>query len=336
MTVHDRISGQAGPRAAGGAAMVLGSMTSVQLSLALSADQFDRISPVGAAWLRMAWGGLLLLVLARPRRADFTRAGLRVCVVLGLVSAAMMTLFMLAVARIPLGTASALEFLGPLGVSLYGAGRGGPRRWSGVAAVGVVLLTRPWHGGTDLVGIALALGAGACWAGYILLTQRAGDEVDGLKGLAVSLTVAAIASTAVAGPAVTGALTPSLLVIGLGLAALAPLITFSLELLALRRLTASSFGTLMSLEPAIAMAMGAVLLGQVPGPTAAIGAACVIGAGIAAVRTGDRTAAAGPPSGPAAPVKTPRRFAVRPGRRRLATSQPPLDDGRAAAGRVSG
>src|SRR4029077_21193383 len=105
------------------------------------------------------------------------------CGVLGAVTAALMLLFMLAIARIPLGTASALEFLGPLGVSLYG--RGGSRGWAVPAAVGVVLLTQPWHGGADPVGIAFALGAAACWAAYIMLTQHVGDHVTGLSGLAV-------------------------------------------------------------------------------------------------------------------------------------------------------
>ncbi|MEU1284285.1 EamA family transporter [Kitasatospora sp. NPDC005856] len=285
MTPHDQHISR---RAGGGAAMALASMTCVQLGLSLSVGQFDRIGPVTASWLRLAWAGLILLVLARPRRSDFTRRGLRTCLLLGLVTAGMMSLFMLAIVRIPLGTASALEFLGPLAVSLYGARRAGSLRWSALAAIGVALLTEPWQGGTDLAGIALALGAGACWAAYIVLTQRAGDEADGLKGLAVSLPAAALVTTAFVGPGAITGLTPSLVFTGLLLAALAPLIPFSLELLALRRLTTSSFGTLMSLEPAIATGIGAALLGQSPGPAGVLGIACVVGAGIAAVRTGNR------------------------------------------------
>ncbi|WP_245204356.1 DMT family transporter [Kitasatospora sp. RG8] len=274
-----------------GAAMALAAMTSVQAGLALSAAQFDRLGPVAAAWLRLVWAGLILLVLARPRRADFTRAGLRACLALGVVTAGMMSLFMLAVARIPLGTASALEYLGPLAVSLYGGRRAGLLQWSVLAGAGVLLLTEPWHGGTDLVGIALALGAGACWAGYIVLTQHAGDQVEGLKGLAVSLPTAALVTTVLAGPSAIGGLTPSLVLVGLLLAALAPLLPFCLELLALRRLTTGAFGTLMSLEPAIATAIGVVLLGQVPGSAGLVGVACVVTAGVAVVRTGGRAPA---------------------------------------------
>ena len=93
---------------------------------------------------------------------------------------------MAAVARLPLGTASALEFLGPLGVAVVRGGRG-RLQWPAFAAVGVVLLTEPWRGTVDLAGVAFALAAAACWAAYILLTQRVGDEVAGLRGLAVSM-----------------------------------------------------------------------------------------------------------------------------------------------------
>ena len=110
-------------------------------------------------------------------------------------------LFMAAVERLPLGTASALEFLGPLGVAIA-RGRGTARLWALVAAAGVLLLTEPWHGAADPVGVAFALGAACCWAAYILLTQRVGDELSGLQGLAISMPVAALVATAVAGPSV--------------------------------------------------------------------------------------------------------------------------------------
>jgi inner membrane transporter RhtA len=262
-------------------------MLCVQLGLAASVGLFDRIGPTGAAWLRLAWAGVLLLVLVRPRPSAFTRSGLLACVALGVVTAGLTLIFMAAVARLPLGTASALEFLGPLGVAVA-RGRRGRLRWPALAAVGVLLLTEPWHGGVDPVGVAYALAAGACWAAYILLTQRVGDEVSGLRGLAVSMPVAGIVATLVAGPSVFGHLTPELLLIGLGLAVLLPVVPFSLELLALRRLTAAAFGTLMSLEPAIALVVGMVVLNQLPGPSPVLGIAFVVAAGIGAQRTGAR------------------------------------------------
>jgi inner membrane transporter RhtA len=286
-----------GSSARAGAGMALASMTLVPLGLAGSVALFDDIGTEGAAWLRLAWAGLLLLVIVRPRPAGFTRSGLLACVVLGVVTACLTILFMAAVARLPLGTASALEFLGPLGVAIA-RGRGGRKVWPLLAAVGVVLLTDPWHGGVDPAGVAFALAAAACWAAYILLTQRVGDEVAGIQGLAVSMPVAGLVATAVAGPGVIGDLTWGVLLYGLGLAVILPLIPFTLELLALRRLTAAAFGTLMSLEPAIALVIGLVVLSQVPGVAAALGVAFVVAAGIGAERTGARTPT--PPPAPAA------------------------------------
>jgi inner membrane transporter RhtA len=167
-------------------------------------------------------------------------------------------------------------------------GRGTARLWALVAGVGVVLLTEPWHGGVDLLGVGLALAAGACWAAYILLTQKVGDAVTGVRGLAVSMPVAALVATAVAGPSVLERLTWQIVLVGLGLALLLPVVPFCLELLALRRLTTAAFGTLMSLEPAAALLVGAVALHQIPGPVATAGVAFVVAAGIGAERTGGR------------------------------------------------
>jgi inner membrane transporter RhtA len=268
--------------------MAVAAMLCVQLGLAASVGLFDRIGPEGAAWLRLAWAGVLLLVLVRPRPSAFTRSSLLACVALGVVTAGLTMFFMAAVARLPLGTASALEFLGPLGVAVA-RGRRSTLIWPVLAAVGVVLLTEPWHGTADLVGIAFALAAGACWAAYILLTQRVGDDVAGIKGLAVSMPVAGIVATLVAGPSVFGQLTWELLAIGLGLAVLLPVVPFSLELLALRRLTTAAFGTLMCLEPAIALIIGLIVLHQVPGLLPVLGIVFVVVAGVGAERAGSRS-----------------------------------------------
>jgi inner membrane transporter RhtA len=262
-------------------------MTSVQLGLAASVGMMDQIGVAGAAWLRLAWAGVLLLVIVRPRRKMFTGASLTPCVALGLVTAGVTMLFMAAVERLPLGTASALEFLGPLGVAVA-RGRGVARVWALVAAGGVVLLTEPWHGAPDLVGVGCALGAAGCWAAYILLTQRVGDEVSGIQGLAISMPVAGLAATAVAAPSVVGLLTPEVLLAGLGLALLVPVVPFALELIALRRLDSAAFGTLMSLEPAIALTVGLLFLHQLPGWVAVAGIGLVVAAGIGAERTGGR------------------------------------------------
>jgi len=130
-----------------------------------------------------------MLVLVRPRFAAFTWATFRVCVVLGVVTATV-TLFVHGkrLPESPLGTASALEFLGPLAVAFaHGKGPTPHACGRGLAAVGVVLLTQPWAGAVDPIGVLFALGAAVCWACYILLTQRAGDEVSGINALAVSM-----------------------------------------------------------------------------------------------------------------------------------------------------
>ena len=277
-----------------GTLMAVGSMTCVQLGLALSVGLFGQVGPLGAVWLRLAWASVILLIAVRPRPWRFRRPILLAAVALGVVTAGLTMLFMMAVARLPLGTASALEFLGPLGVAVA-RGRGGRRLlWPGLAAAGVLLLTHPWQGGASLVGVACALGAAVCWACYIVLTQAVGDEVAGLQGLAVSIPVAGLVATAVAGPAVIPVLTPHLLLVGFGLALLLPVVPFSLEMYALRRLTTAAFGTLMCLEPAIALLAGLALLGQVPRAWSLAGVAFVVAAGIGAERTGARPAPSEP------------------------------------------
>ena len=271
-----------------GAALAIVAMLCVQLGLAVSVGLIDRIGVEGAAWLRLVWAGLLFLIVVRPRRTAFTRKTFAACVALGIVTAMVSMLFMAAISRIPLGTASALEFLGPLGVAVA-KGRGW--RWSAwpvLAAIGVVMLTRPWLGEIDGVGVGFALGAAGCWAAYILLTQRVGDGVDGLQGLGISMPVAALAATIVVGPTVLPRMTPDLILVGLGLAILLPMVPFTLELLALRRLTTAAFGTLMSLEPAFALLIGLVVLDQAPDVPAVIGIGFVVGAGIGAARSGTR------------------------------------------------
>jgi inner membrane transporter RhtA len=281
-------------RARAGTLMAVGSMTCVQIGLALSVHLFDQVGPLGAAWLRLAWAGVILAAWVRPRPWRFPRRTLLAAIALGVVTAGVTMLFMASVARLPLGTASALEFLGPLSVAVARSRGGRMLLWPAFAAVGVLLLTRPWQGGADLVGVALALGAAVCWAGYILLTQRVGDELAGLQGLAVSLPVAGVVATLVAGPAVIPILTPQLLAEGLGLALLLPVVPFSLEMCALRRLSTAAFGTLMSLEPAIALIAGLLLLHQRPGAWSLAGIAFVVAAGVGAERTGAR------PPGPTA------------------------------------
>jgi inner membrane transporter RhtA len=276
-----------------GAGMALAAIVCVQVGIAASVGLFDDVGPEGAAALRLAWAGVLLLVLVRPRPNAFSRRGLVASAVLGVVTGALTLCFMAAVARLPLGTASALEFLGPLGVAIA-RGRGAVKVWPATAAVGVLLLTEPWHGAADAGGIAFALAAAACWAAYILLTRAVGDEVAGIHGLAVSMPVAGVVALLVARPDPAVALAPDMLLAGLGLAVLLPVIPFALEMLALRRLTTTAFGTLMSLEPAVALIVGLIALHQTPGLGPIVGILFVVVAGIGAQHRGARRSAARP------------------------------------------
>src|SRR3954467_7285161 len=255
-------------RARAGAGMALAAIVCVQIGIAASVGLFDDVGPEGTAAPRLARAGGILLVLVRPRPSGFSRRGLVASAVLGVVTGALTLCFMAAVARLPLGTASALEFLGPLRVAIA-RGHGAGKDWPATAAVGVLLLTEPWQGVADPGGIAFALAAAACWAAYILLTQEVGDEVAGLQGLAISMPVAGIVALLVARPDPGVVLAPHMVLAGIGLAVLLPVIPFSLEMLALRRLTTTPFGTLMSLEPAVALVVGLVGLHQTPGPGAA-------------------------------------------------------------------
>ncbi len=263
-------------------------MLCVQLGLAASVGLIDQVGAGGAAWLRLFWAGVLLLVIVRPRPSAFNRETVLTSTALGVVTAAVTLLFMAAVARLPLGTASALEFLGPLGVAVVRS-QGVARAWALVAAGGVLCLTQPWAGTADPVGVAFALAAGVCWAAYILLTQKVGDAVSGIGGLAISMPVAALVATVIAGPGVVGQLTPELLLAGVGLAIMLPVVPFTLELLALRRLTTGAFGTLMALEPGFAPVIGFVALHQEPNLLGMLGIGFVVAAGIGAERSGTRT-----------------------------------------------
>src|SRR5919109_1527927 len=131
-----------------GTLMAVGSMALVQLGLALSVPLLGEVGPLRVVWLRLAWAAVILLVAVRPRPWRFRRPILLAAVALGVVTAGVTILFMAALARLPLGTASALEFLGPLGVAVA-RGRGATKAWPAIAAVGVLLLTEPWNGAAD-------------------------------------------------------------------------------------------------------------------------------------------------------------------------------------------
>ena len=214
-------------------------------------------------FLRVALGAFILLAIGRAGRPRLTATQWRSVLVFGLVIAAMNLCFYEAIARIPLGVAVTIEFLGPLGVAIAGSRKPLDFAWAGLAAAGVAILSLKGGGSVSPVGLAFALAAAVGWASYILLSQRVGRIVPGPNGLAYALTIAGIAllpfGVASAGMRL---LQPHSLLAGALVAVLSTAIPFSLEFAALRRLSSQVFGVLMSLEPAMGAAAGFVFLGQ--------------------------------------------------------------------------
>jgi inner membrane transporter RhtA len=184
---------------------------------------------------------------------------------------------------LPLGTAVAIEFLGPLAVAVC-RGRGQGTRWPATALVGVLALTAPWHGTTPALGVAFALVAAACWAGTIVRTSRVGAQIPGMGGIALAMPVAAVCLAPWGAVQLAPRVGPATLALGLGLALLMPVLPYLLELGALRQLNEATFATLMSFEPVLAVLVGAVVLGQRPSALSALGILLVAAAGIGVTR----------------------------------------------------
>jgi inner membrane transporter RhtA len=240
----------------------LGSIASVQVGATVARQLFPFLGPTGTVFVRVGFGALILLAIARPGLRRLSAAQWREVVPFGLIIAGMNLCFYQSIARIPLGIAVTIEFLGPLAVAVAGSRKALDFAWVGMAGAGVAMLSLT-GGSVTLLGVLFALGAAVGWATYIVLGQRVGRLVAGPDGLALALTVGGIA-LAPFGIAAAGARLLDLRNLGIGLvvAILSSAIPFSLEFAALRRLSRQLFGILMSLEPAMGAAAGFVVLGQ--------------------------------------------------------------------------
>ena len=216
--------------------------------------------------LRIVFGAAMLVVFQRARVRGVSRAALASCLVLGVILAAMNALFYVAISRIPLGVAVTIEFSGPLTVAVLGSRRWLDLVWVAMAGAGIYVLAGGRLEAADLVGVAASLGAGICWGLYIVTGRRvARDWPDG-RGLALAMVVAAvlIVPVTLVGSDVRPLLAaPAALAGGVAIALFSSAIPYTAEIAALRRLPAATFGVLMSIEPAIAAAVGFLLLGQV-------------------------------------------------------------------------
>jgi inner membrane transporter RhtA len=263
-------------------------MLSIQLGAAWSLPLMAEIGAAGTSWLRLSCGALILLVIARPSLRSIHRNNVIPLVGLGVVIGVMTTSFLAAIERIPLGTTVAIEFLGPLTVAALRGGSWRAGIWPGVALAGVVMLTEPWAGEVDLVGIGLALLAALGWGLYILLTQKVGDQFQGIQGLALTTPIAAATAAIVGVPQAWGQIDLRVLIIALGLALLIPVIPYALEMLALKKMNPTAFGTLMAVEPGIALVIGLVILSQSPNLVQTLGMVLVVSAGVIAQRRSAR------------------------------------------------
>ena len=266
--------------------LVLAGGVSVQFGGALAVTLMPRAGALGVVTLRLVVAALVMLLVCRPGLRGHSRADWGTVIAFGMTMGAMNGLFYQSVARIPLGPAVTLEVLGPLTLSVLASRRAVNALWAALALGGVFLLSGGGFGGLDPAGVAFALGAGAMWAGYIVFSARTGRRFPQADGLALAMGLAALLCLPL-GIVESGTrlLDPVTVALGAGVAILSSVLPYTLELLALRRLPASTFAILMSLEPAIAATAGFLVLHQSLSAVQSAAIALVIAASMGAVRT---------------------------------------------------
>lgn len=265
--------------------LVVASIWSVQSGAAIAKDLFDLVPPTAMVWMRLATSAIIFALVVRPRLRGRTRADWQVALAFGVALATMNWAIYQSFARIPLGVAVTIEFLGPLTVAVVGSRRPRDLVWVALAGTGVLLLgfTRS---NLTLAGVAFALLAGAGWAAYILLSAQTGQRWSGISGLAIASVVGAVA---LAPPAIleagTTLLQPRVLLLGVAVGLLSSVIPYSLELTALRRMPPRVFSILMSLEPAAAALAAMILLAEFLSWSQWLALVCVVAASVGAART---------------------------------------------------
>ncbi len=284
------------------AALVALSGISTQGGSALATKLIARIGPAGTLTLRLLFATLALCLLVRPRARDARRLlhrsrrrDLAVVALFGVVLAAMNLSFYEAIARIPLGVAVTVEFVGPLAIAVAGSRRWSDGLWALLAASGVLLLTSGSLFGVvhhlDMGGVGFALLAGCCWAAYILVNKETGKRFRGTSGLAGAMAVGAVL-VAPLGASHAGAVLahPSEIGIGAAVALLSSAIPYSCEMAALRRATPRAFGILLSMAPGLAALAGLVILGQRLSVLEVGALVLVVAANVGSAAIGTRTA----------------------------------------------
>lgn len=245
-------------------AVILIAMMSIQSGASLAKSLFPLVGAPGVTALRIALGTLILVVIFKPWRLRFKKEQRLPLLFYGLALGGMNYMFYLSIQTIPLGIAVALEFTGPLAVALFSSCRPVDFIWVILAVLGLWFLLPLGQSVSqiDLTGAALALGAGACWAVYILTGQRAGEE-HGPATVALGSLIAAVIFVPIGMAQATDSIWQwSILPVGLAVAILSTALPYSLEMIALTRLPTRIFGTLMSMEPALAAISGMIFLGE--------------------------------------------------------------------------
>jgi len=277
--------------------LVLLAIVAIQVGAALAFYLFDSLGANGTVSTRIVISALVLALLARDNIRTFGatfRTYWLLLLAFGVCLAAMNIFFFQALARIPLSTVVAIDFMGPLGVAVFTSRRLSHFAWIALAVIGIALLSPLTGVQLDIIGVAFAACAGMCWALFIILASRVGKCVPGNDGLAIAMIVAAIVMIPFALPVVsTFAANPLLILAIFGVALLSTVIPMSLEFEALKHLPARTYGILVSLEPGVAAIVGAVLLGERLNFQGIIAITCVIVAAIGITASDSKNATQG-------------------------------------------
>lgn len=284
---------------------ILGSCFSLQFGAALATQLFPAIGSWGTTALRLGIAAIILLVIVRPKVHRFTRQQWIAVIIFGVVIGGMNGAFYASIERIPLGTAVAIEFLGPLTVAAVLSTRRTDLLWVLLALGGVGLFGVESFTGAaslDLIGVLFALVAAVFWGLYVLSSAKVGQLVPGQDGLAVAMAVGALAILPLgAEGAVAGVMDLRLLALAAGTALLASVLPYTLELTALRRLPRHVFGIMLSLEPVVALLAGVLLIGQDATPLRITAAVLVVAASAGVTLTARSTPADQPQPADEAP-----------------------------------
>ena len=266
---------------------MFGSIISVQFGAAISVTIFDEVGVAGSTLLRLAFASLFLFLLSRPKVAQWSARQVKMAIAFGVTLAAMNLAFYSAIDILPVGVATTIEFIGPISIAAIFSRRLLDGLWVALAAAGVVLIAQPWSGGSlELEGVLMALLAAFFWAVYILIAQRAGEVFPDRDGLTIAMMIGT-AIVFIPGVASGGAMlvTPQILLLGAVIGLLSSLIPYSFELEALRRMPARVFGTLMSVEPAVAVLAGFIVLSQKPTMLELVAISLVVAASVGVTRS---------------------------------------------------